>query len=938
MNTISPIPLDVLERIDGLEAVRTCLKEHPGFSVPATVKQLHAEILSGIVVDAVRAHKLAKLSRWFAEVSQDEYALGLADRCEGHVQYASSDYTGAVRCYESAAQRFERLGRNVDVARTLTGAMQSLIYLGLDDKALQFSERARRIFVEEGDALRIARLDSNVGNIFYRQDRYAEARGFYQRAFERLVSLNRHQDAAAVLSNMACSSTGIGEFEQAAAEYSQAREIAQRDGLNLLAAELDYNIAYLHFLRGNHTRALVLYRNARRHSETAGDEYHAALCDLDEAEVYFDLNLLDESLHLSRRAASRFEHLGMNYERAKALTFLGIGEHHRQNTQRALMLFSIARRLFVAGDNPVWPAIVNYYRSILLRDLGQTRPALKLALQAERAFEAERLPHRRALARLLMASIFLRRNRVRRALNCCAAATASLSPADHPMLFFHAEYLRGRILQALGDKRQALTAFAKAAGLFEGLRSRLAGDDLKVAFVRNKLDVYSQLMILTYELEPPERREAAAFDFVERSKSRSLADRIAFLETDPSETAHASSKYLRVREKLNALYREIDLRESGRRNVRTLRDRAEILERQLVGMLRQQSLEDISPGTVDWMPVSLEAVATSLPSGARMVEFFITDHQLWVCIVGKAGATFKRLGIVDPIYSALKLLTFQLSRVQGQSYAVAGNLGKAATLSHLQSLYRLLIQPVESMIDASDLIILPHGLLHQIPFHALHDGSSYLIERSTVSYAPSATVLCHCERNKSTSPNRSLLVGVPDEKSPAIADEIQSIVPLLPAPRVFSGEKATVRSVFEYAASCRYIHIAAHGEFRSDNPMFSSIRLADGQINVLDLHRLRLSAELVTLSGCSTGAAMIAAGDELVGLARGLLGAGTRAVLLALWKVHDPSTAAFMRCFYENLGAGKKCAAALRAAMLQLKRDWPEPYYWAPFTVSGWAL
>jgi CHAT domain-containing protein len=936
MTRVSSIPLDVLERIESLEALHSFLQEHPRLPIPATVEQLHSEILSGIVVDAGRAQKLSRLARWLAEASQDEYALGMADRCEGHVQYASSDYAGALRCYESAAQRFEHLGRRADVARTLTGAMQSLIYLGLDDKAIEFSERARRIFEEEADVLRLARLDSNVGNIFYRQDRYAEARTFYQRALDRLVSLNRQQDAAAVLSNMAGSSTGLGEFEQAAAEYSQSREIAQREGLNLLAAELDYNIAHLHFLRGNHTRALVLYRDARRRSEAAGDEYHAALCDLDEAEVYLDLNLIDEALHLSNLAALRFEHLGMKYERAKSLTFSGIAEHHRHSTQRALMLFSIARRLFVECGNPVWPAVVNYYRAILLRDLGQARIALKLALRAERAFEAERLPHRRSLVKLFAASMFFDRNLLRRAADCVSAATAGLSPADHPMLFFNAEYLRARILQTQGDKSNAFCVFSHAAELLEGVRCRLAGDDLKVAFVRNKLDVYSQMMILS--CESGQAPGDAVFGYIEKSKSRTLADRIAFLETDVSGPPQAASEYLRIRERLNALYREISRRESDRRNVRTLQNRAEMLEKQLVGLLRQESLTNFSSGTVDWTPVSLESAAASLPAGARMLEFFVTNDRLWVCIIGKDGATIKSLGDVDPVFSAVKLLTFQLSRIQGHSGAGRGSLGTAATLKHLQSLYKLLIQPVESMIDVDDLIVVPHGLLHQVPFHALHDGSSYLIERSTVSYAPSATVFCLCKRKQSTNPNQSLLVGVPDEKSPAISSEIRSIAPLLPAPFVFTGERATVRSVFEHAASCRYIHIAAHGEFRSDNPMFSSIRLADGRINVLDLYRLRLNAELVTLSGCSTGAGIIAGEDELVGLARGLLRSGARAGLLALWEVHDSSAAAFMRYFYENLPATGTCAAALRGAMLRFKEDRPEPYYWAPFTLSGWAL
>jgi CHAT domain-containing protein len=179
---------------------------------------------------------------------------------------------------------------------------------------------------------------------------------------------------------------------------------------------------------------------------------------------------------------------------------------------------------------------------------------------------------------------------------------------------------------------------------------------------------------------------------------------------------------------------------------------------------------------------------------------------------------------------------------------------------------------------------------------------------------------------------------MPDARSPAIVDELQSLSRLLPGPSAFLGAEATASRLFEHAASSRYIHIAAHGEFRSDNPMFSSIRLADGPINALDLYRLSLQAELVALSGCSTGAGKILSGDELVGLARGLMHAGARAVLLTLWEIHDPSTAAFMDDFYAHLLRGNTPSAALRHAMLTLREKFPEPYYWAPFMLSGYAL
>lgn len=106
-------------------------------------------------------------------------------------------------------------------------------------------------------------------------------------------------------------------------------------------------------------------------------------------------------------------------------------------------------------------------------------------------------------------------------------------------------------------------------------------------------------------------------------------------------------------------------------------------------------------------------------------------------------------------------------------------------------------------------------------------------------------------------------------------------------------------------------------------------------MSVYDLYNMHLPVELLTLSGCGTGLNVVAAGDELIGLARGLLHAGAQSLLLTLWDVHDRSTAEFMRAFYRHLGSGFGKANAVRNAMFELREAYPHPYYWAPFTLMG---
>lgn len=117
--------------------------------------------------------------------------------------------------------------------------------------------------------------------------------------------------------------------------------------------------------------------------------------------------------------------------------------------------------------------------------------------------------------------------------------------------------------------------------------------------------------------------------------------------------------------------------------------------------------------------------------------------------------------------------------------------------------------------------------------------------------------------------------------------------------------------------------------------MFSGIRLGDGYVNLYDLYQMRLGAKLVTLSGCATGMNFVAAGDELIGLQRGLFCAGATSLLLSLWDVHDGSTAELMQEFYKRYIQSNDMVASLQAAMRDVRQENPHPYFWAPFVLVG---
>ena len=131
------------------------------------------------------------------------------------------------------------------------------------------------------------------------------------------------------------------------------------------------------------------------------------------------------------------------------------------------------------------------------------------------------------------------------------------------------------------------------------------------------------------------------------------------------------------------------------------------------------------------------------------------------------------------------------------------------------------------------------------------------------------------------------------------------------------------------------MHLACHGMFRADNPMFSSLKLHDGWLMAADVVRIDLKGALVTLSACESARSEVVAGDELIGLARAFLGAGAATLVASLWLAQDDTTALLMDKWYEHLRDGTRRAAALRSAQLALKEKRPHPYYWAPFVLIG---
>jgi tetratricopeptide (TPR) repeat protein len=939
--------IDQLSEIGTSRARTSFLRRHRPLWDPAVVEELYARVVRLARSDLQRADRLAQAATWVAEQLEDDGSRAQSLRATGHVRHIRGKYKEALEHYNRAVKLFRRAGREVDVARTLNGALQSLVSLGKYDEALTSAGQARLLFERHGIALGLARLDSNVANILYRQDRFEEALALYDRAYEHFTVRGEPQDVAAVLSNMAVCYINLNNFEQALATHHDARRYCERHGMPLLVVRADYNIAYLYYLRGEYTRALDLYRAAQEHSDRVGDHYHSALCDLDRSEMYLELNLGEEAGELAERALARFSRLGMVYEEAKAVTNLALATSRRGDIRRARQLFADARRLFGREGNEVWLALLDFYEALVVSRDGQHARARRLAEQARVLFARAAVPARAALCDLLLARLELQAGNLDAAEQACHAVFERTAAAATPILTYQAHFVRGLVREARGQHGAAFDAFQKAHAALEHLRSRLRGDDLKVAFLEDKQAVYESLVSTALTHGPAGAQLEAAFGYIETAKSRSLADLIAFRAGSlaPRVAGKTTEGVPRLRQELNWHYRQLELQDIRRdrgsaRRMDGLRNRARALEKQL-----SRSLDELRRTDEEFSALQigasfgLEEIRSSLAPDAILLEYYQARGRVYVCVVGRDLLDIVPLGPMTEIRNLLRFLQFQLSKFRlGPGYvsAFAAPL-QAATDWHLRELHQALIAPIrDRLTPAAHLVIVPHDVLHFLPFHALLDGERhYLIDEFAISYAPSSSVYRLCRTKPARPSGRALIMGVPDASTPLISDEVLAIASVLPNPQVFLGADATVGQLQRHGEESRFVHIATHGLFRRDNPMFSSIRLGDGPLSVYDVYELRLSAELVTLSGCGTGLRVVAGGDEQLGLVRGLLYAGARAVLLTLWDAYDSSTADFMTAFYARLQRGRSKARAAQEGMRELREQYPHPFYWAPFTLVG---
>ena len=295
-----------------------------------------------------------------------------------------------------------------------------------------------------------------------------------------------------------------------------------------------------------------------------------------------------------------------------------------------------------------------------------------------------------------------------------------------------------------------------------------------------------------------------------------------------------------------------------------------------------------------------------------LVEYIELDGLLYALTLAGGRLGLHELG-ADVTDTELEWLRFALGRLarRGTSAEQRGAaLGNARTAA--AALERLLIEPLLPSLGDAHLIIVPTGALHALPWAALPSlrGRPLVVAPSLSSW------LALARRSRSRPAKTALIAGPRLRHSTAEVDDLAS---LYPGSTVLTESGATVAAALAALEGATLAHIACHGRFRADSPLFSSLELADGPLTALDLQGLRRPPDVLVLSSCSLALSDLYPGDELLGLSAALLAMGTRTIVASVVPVPDAAARRLMLAFHEQLAAGASPASALALAQSALR-------------------
>jgi tetratricopeptide (TPR) repeat protein len=698
--------------------------------------------------------------------------------------------------------------------------------------------------------------------------------------------------------------TRLRRWQDAESDLRRAEELYLLTGQPGKIASVCHNRAGAAAVRGDVPAALELFDEAARRFRATGRK--VGLGPVEKAEVLLSVRLADEAREAAMQAAAEYRRTGNRTDLAQAQLVLAQAALVAGDPDAAHAEARAAQRLYARLRRPGWVALARY---LVLRsewDRGRrTTQVMRFGRATAAALAAAGWSVQAVDARLLVARIAMALGRVtiaRRELETTARARSS-GPAEVRARAWHAEALM-RLTD--GDRRGAERALRSGLAVLDRFRAGLGSAELRA----HASGEAGELATLGTRLAVEDGSPAAVFDWAERWRASALQRRSALPPDDPE-----------LRDELAELRQVVaDITTAATEGQPT----AALVRRQarLEMSVRARSRHAVG---ADAGPAEPRLVLSRLRrqlGAATLVEYLALDGRLHAVVVAGRRTTLHDLGPVEDVTSHRDDLLFGLRRLAHSGSAARSLATPAATAvprgiarvtetveRAARRLDELLLVPLD--LSTGDLIVVPTGVLHAVPWAVLPTCAG-----RPISVTPSARLWSRAQG--ATGSRGAAMVLAAGPGLPHSVEEVDALALDHPLADRYTGGRATVAAVTAALDGADVAHIAAHGHLRTDNPLFSALQLADGPLTVYDLERLATPPRLMVLSACDTGLADIRPGDEQLGLASALLGMGTTSLVAAVLPVDDAVTSALMTAFHRYLRARLGPAAALARARAEL--------------------
>jgi len=856
-------------------------------------------------------------------------ALGLM--AKGNAFIYMSDYQHAWDMFTYSGELYDRLDDSIGWARTRIGRVAICIQMEQIEAALADAQRAIDIFIEQKQYDMYVRLLNNMTYVCNHQGDFKGTLQIFEsiRSRSAIVDQLPQNRLANLYNNVGTAHYELGNLKSAYTFYEKVVQIDEQQNNTLGIAIGKANIGYVEMSQGRFRSALQSFHTSTEILESKRPDMYITFL-IGTAECYMHLNRFDDAYDVSKMALSIARNINAVNETARLLTLVALAQCEFEQYDTAMNHLDEAEQIYSDIDASHWQS----YTRLLVAQIAYMREQYGLAQQLLDKYFIH-IPDGVDLnsceARLLQIQLDIESNDFVSARNIAEHLLGIARKNKLLIVRYQVHQLCGNLSQITERNLRARRHYLAATLVMDKLQDQLTVG-LRSSLIADKMNPI-HFLIGQYLQEDS---ISLAFFHLQRIKTQVWLSFLASLDDVVVKSQHnedgsdLDNRINELRYRQYWLYQKLSESEinAGIENVTNTPEgfaqEMETTETELRKLLEIANLKSNHGIVTQKLSTNiLQDIQNNLGRNEVIVEFYTTVDQVWKIIITSSAV------YVMPIKESAKKVERLIQKYQFNVKCILQtSKPEVRKLLNQQAkklgdkLFNILLGDITDIIESRHQIyVVPYGFLHFVPFQILSDSGTYLLETHEIVTLPFSGFVLRPELNY---PKNSLVfVDDWNGRLPKAKLEAETVGAMLDATVVGKGFD---HMGLGHSSNGQILHIAAHSEFRLDNPDLSFIHLHEGPLYTAELLRNPFRFELVVLSACETGIAHVTSGEDLVGVGHAFLYSGADSVIASLWQVEEETTHELMQTFYRELLCGQSRAAALRQAQLTFLHNNPHSH------------